>query len=262
MNDLKIFENPAFGSVRVVERDGDPWFVAKDVAISLEYPASSISQMKNLLSSVPDEWKGLNPIMTPGGEQEVVTLSEQGLYFFLGRSDKPKALPFQKWLAGEVLPSIRRHGAYLTPAKIEEVLLNPDTLIRLATDLKEERARCVALEEKAAADRPKVVFAESVEVAQTSILVGEMAKLIKQATGYDTGQDRFFAWLRANGYLHSKKGSQYNLPTQRSVDAGWMEIKEGTRIGSSGECHITRTPKISGRGQIYFINLFKAKMAA
>ena len=104
--------------------------------------------------------------------------------------------------------------------------------------------------------RPKVVFAESIEVAKTSILVGEMAKLIKQATGYDIGQNRFFEWLRNRGYLH-KDGSQTNMPTQRSMDAGWMEIKEGTRIGSSGESHITRTPKITGKGQIYFINLFK-----
>ena len=109
--------------------------------------------------------------------------------------------------------------------------------------------------------RPKVVFAESIEVAQTSILVGEMAKLIKQATGYDIGQNRFFEWLRNRGYLH-KSGSQTNMPTQRCIDNGWMEIKEGTRIGSSGESHITRTPKITGKGQIYFINLFKKLVEA
>lgn len=114
----------------------------------------------------------------------------------------------------------------------------------------------LALEQKMEEVRPKVVFAESIEVAKTSILVGKMAKLIKQATGYDIGQNRFFEWLRNRGYLH-KEGSQSNMPTQRSMDAGWMEIKEGTRIGSSGESHITRTPKITGKGQIYFINLFK-----
>lgn len=125
----------------------------------------------------------------------------------------------------------------------------------------EERRRIahearLALEQKMEEVRPKVVFAESIEVAKTSILVGEMAKLIKQATGYDIGQNRFFEWLRNRGYLH-KDGSQTNMPTQRSMDAGWMEIKEGTRIGSSGESRITRTPKITGKGQIYFINLFK-----
>ena len=114
----------------------------------------------------------------------------------------------------------------------------------------------LALEQKMEEVKPKVVFAESIEVAKTSISVGEMAKLIKQATGYDIGQNRFFEWLRSRGYLH-KDGSQTNMPTQRSMDAGWMEIKEGTRIGSSGESRITRTPKITGKGQIYFINLFK-----
>ena len=136
------------------------------------------------------------------------------------------------------------------------MLEDPDVLIRALTALKEERARRVALEARAEADRPKVVFAESIEVAKTSILIGEMAKLIKQATGYPMGQNRFFDWLRSHGYLH-KGGSQKNAPTQRCIDAGWMEVKEGTRIGSSGECHITRTTKITGKGQIYFVNMFR-----
>lgn len=253
MNELKIFENAAFGAVRVVEVNGEPWFVAKDVLRALGYAEDS--NPSRVTQSVPDEWKGVNPIHTPGGMQEMLIISEQGLYFFLGRSDKPAALPYQKWIAGDVMPAIRRHGAYLTPDMTEKVLSDPDTIIRLATDLKAEREKRRKLEAQAAADRPRVVFAESIEVAKTSILVGEMAKLIKQATGCDMGQNRFFEWLRANGYLH-KGGSARNMPTQRCIDAGWMEIKEGTRIGSSGECHITRTPKITGKGQIYFVNLF------
>ena len=259
MNELKIFENAAFGSVRVIEREGQPWFVAKDVAGALGY--AETSNAARLFSSVPDEWKGVKPIHTLGGEQEILCLSEQGLYFFLGRSDKPAAFPFQKWLAGEVIPSIRRHGMYATPQTVEAMLDDPDTTIKILTALKEERAQRQALEAKAEADRPKIVFAESIEVAKTSILVGEMAKLIKQATGHDIGQNRFFDFLRDNGYLH-KSGSQRNMPTQRSIEAGWMEVKEGTRIGSSGECHITRTTKITGRGQIYFINLFATRKAA
>ena len=262
MNDLKIFENEAFGAVRVVERDGEPWFVASDVARALKYSESSLETIGKLFISVPVEWTDRKqiPVRSENGVEqlrELLIISEQGLYFFLGRSDKPGALPCQKWIAGDVLPSIRKHGAYLTPAKLEEVLLNPDTLIRLATDLKAEREKRIALEAQAEADRPKVVFAESIEVAKTSILVGEMAKLIKQATGYDIGQNRFFDWLRDSGYLH-KGGSQRNMPTQRCIEAGWMEIKEGSRIGSSGECHITRTTKITGNGQIYFINLFRS----
>lgn len=253
MTDLKVFEKAEFGSVRVVEREGEPWFVAKDVAKALGYASTN---MTTVFQAVPEEWKGSNPIATPGGEQEMLILSEQGLYFFLGRSDKPGALPFQKWLAGDVLPAIRRHGVYATPDMTERMLEDPDVLIRALTALKEERARRVALEARAEADRPKVVFAESIEVAKTSILIGEMAKLIKQATGYPMGQNRFFDWLRSHGYLH-KGGSQKNAPTQRCIDAGWMEVKEGTRIGSSGECHITRTTNITGKGQIYFVNMFR-----
>ena len=259
MNDMKIFENSEFGAVRVVDVNGEPWFVAKDVLRALDY--ADDYNPSRAMQAIPGEWKGVHRMHTPGGEQEMLIISEQGLYFFLGRSDKPKALPYQKWVAGDVVPTIRKHGGYLTPAKLEEALTDPDTIIRLATNLKAEREKRQALEAQAAADRPKVVFAESIEVAKTSILVGEMAKLIKQATGCDMGQNRFFEWLRANGYLH-KGGSARNMPTQRCIDAGWMEIKEGTRIGSSGECHITRTPKVTGKGQIYFVNLFREKKVA
>lgn len=259
MSNMKIFENSEFGAVRVVDVNGEPWFVAKDVLRALDY--ADDYNPSRAMQAIPGEWKGVHRMHTPGGEQEMLIISEQGLYFFLGRSDKPKALPYQMWVAGDVVPTIRKHGGYLTPAKLEEALTDPDTIIRLATNLKAEREKRQALEAQAAADRPKVVFAESIEVAKTSILVGEMAKLIKQATGCDMGQNRFFEWLRANGYLH-KGGSARNMPTQRCIDAGWMEIKEGTRIGSSGECHITRTPKVTGKGQIYFVNLFREKKAA
>ena len=156
------------------------------------------------------------------------------------------------------IPSIRRTGGYGALALPN--FRNPAEAARAWADKEEQRLleeqKRLALEQRMEEVKPKVVFAESIEVAKTSISVGEMAKLIKQATGYDIGQNRFFEWLRNRGYLH-KDGSQTNMPTQRSMDAGWMEIKEGTRIGSSGESRITRTPKITGKGQIYFINLFK-----
>ena len=252
MNDLKIFENVAFGAVRVVERDGEPWFVARDVCECLE-----LGNPRTSIALLDEDEKGVHTMDTPGGQQEMSIVSEAGLYSLILRSRKPEAKAFKRWITHEVLPAIRRHGAYLTPDMVEKVISDPDTIIRLATDLKTEREKRIALEAQAEADRPKVVFAESIEVAKTSILVGEMAKLIKQATGYDIGQNRFFDWLRDSGYLH-KGGSQRNMPTQRCIEAGWMEIKEGSRIGSSGECHITRTTKITGKGQIYFINLFRS----
>lgn len=252
MNDLKIFENEAFGAVRVVERDGEPWFVARDVCECLE-----LGNPRTSIALLDEDEKGVHTMDTPGGQQAMSIVSEAGLYSLILRSRKPEAKAFKRWITHEVLPAIRRHGAYLTPDMVEKVISDPDTIIRLATDLKTEREKRIALEAQAEADRPKVVFAESIEVAKTSILVGEMAKLIKQATGYDIGQNRFFDWLRDSGYLH-KGGSQRNMPTQRCIEAGWMEIKEGSRIGSSGECHITRTTKITGKGQIYFINLFRS----
>ena len=256
MNDMKIFENSEFGAVRVVDVNGEPWFVAKDVCECLE-----LGNPRTSIALLDEDEKGVHTMDTPGGAQEMSIVSEAGLYSLILRSRKPEAKAFKRWITHEVLPSIRKTGGYLTPAKLEEALTDPDTIIRLATNLKVERKKRQALEAHAAADRPKVVCAESIEVAKTSILVGEMAKLIKQATGCDMGQNRFFEWLRANGYLH-KGGSARNMPTQRCIDAGCMEIKEGTRIGSSGECHITRTPKVTGKGQIYFMNLFREMKAA
>ena len=217
-----------------------------------------IGNTGDMIAALDDDEKGIDSIDTPGGRQEMSTVSEPGLYSLILRSRKPEAKRFKRWITHEVLPSIRRTGGYGAPALPN--FRNPAEAARAWADKEEQRLleeqKRLALEQKMEEVRPKVVFAESIEVAKTSILVGEMAKLIKQATGYDIGQNRFFEWLRNRGYLH-KDGSQTNMPTQRSMDAGWMEIKEGTRIGSSGESRITRTPKITGKGQIYFINLFK-----
>jgi len=261
MNDLHLFKNEQFGSVRLyVDADGAAWFCGKDIAAGLDYPESSLSQINNLMGTVPAEWKGHRILMTPGGLQDMLCLTEQGVYFFLFRSDKPRALPYQKWLAGEVLPSIRKHGGYLTPAKIEEALLNPDTLIRLATDLKAERARREELEIKVEADRPKTIFADAVDASKTSILVGELATVLRQ-NGVNIGQNRLFALLREDGWLN-KQGDRYNLPTQKAVDSGLMQIKERTVANPDGSIRITRTPKITGKGQCYFVNKFLNRASA
>lgn len=256
MNDMKIFENSEFGAVRVVDVNGEPWFVARDVASALGYVDTT--QAIRMHCEKAKDFRGVEMTATA---TPMKIIPEEDVYALIFGSRLESAKQFRRWICDEVLPAIRKHGGYLTPAKLEEALTDPDTIIRLATNLKAEREKRQALEAQAAADRPKVVFAESIEVAKTSILVGEMAKLIKQATGCDMGQNRFFEWLRANGYLH-KGGSARNMPTQRCIDAGWMEIKEGTRIGSSGECHIIRTPKVTGKGQIYFVNLFREMKAA
>ena len=182
MNEIKIFERAEFGSVRVVEKDGEPWFLAKDICLCL-----GIGNTADAVSSLDDDEKGVDIVDTLGGAQEMSIISEAGLYSMILRSRKPNAKAFRRWVTHEILPSIRKHGAYMTPEKLEEALMNPDTIIKLAQELKAEREKRQSLEMKAKEDLPKVIFAESIEVAKTSILVGEMAKLIKQATGLDIG---------------------------------------------------------------------------
>jgi anti-repressor protein len=182
-NGLQVFDFEGKRG-RFVMVDGEPWFVAKDVAEALGYEWKT-----NLIYNVPGEWRGTKPVSTPGGTQDMACLSEHGLYFFLARSDKPKALPFQKKIAGEILPSIRKHGAYMTPRKIAEILTDPDTIIGLAQTLKRESEKTSILTDKIDADRPKVLFADSVSASAASILVGELAKLLRQ-NGVEMGQNR------------------------------------------------------------------------
>ena len=249
MNNLQIF-NYNGNEVRTIQKDGEPWWVLKDVCGIL-----GISKYRDTASRLDEDERGSVRVDTPGGEQEMTVVNESGLYNVILRSDKPEAKPFRKWVTSEVLPSIRKHGAYMTPQKIEEVLLNPDTIIKLATELKAEQEKRVALESKVEQDKPLVAFANSVSVAKSSILVGELAKLLKQ-NGVDTGQNRLFAWMRENGYLISRKGTDYNMPTQRSMEMELFEIKLTTISHGDGHTSISKTPKVTGKGQIYFINLF------
>lgn len=238
--------------VRVTTEDDLLWFVAKDVADALEY--SEYSNPARLFQIVPEEWKGVKPIHTPYGTQNMVSVTEQGLYFFLARSDKKKAVPFQKWLAGEVVPSIRKHGAYMTPEMIEKTLTNPDFIIGLCQRLKEEQAKTQHLEAKTQADAPKVLFAEAVSVSSSEILVGDLAKLLKQ-NGVDIGQNRLFERLRNAGFL-MKQGTSKNMPSQLSMEMGLFRIKETVINKPDGSVLIKRTPMVCGKGQVYFINYF------
>jgi anti-repressor protein len=167
----------------------------------------------------------------------------------------PAAAKFENWVFNEVLPTIRKHGAYMTPEKIEEALLNPDTLIKLATDLKLERARRHELEAKTLADRPKVIFADSVTASETTILIGELAKILKQ-NHIDIGQNRLFQWLRDEGYLIKRKGTDFNMPTQYAMELGLFYIKETAITHSDGHISVSKTTKVTGKGQEFFINKF------
>jgi phage antirepressor YoqD-like protein len=189
--------------------------------------------------------------------QEMQTLSEQGVYFYLARSDMPAALPFQRKIAGEILPSIRKYGIYMTPQKIEEVLYNPDTIINLAQALKKEQTKARELEARIEENRPKVLFADSVSASQTTILIGELAKILRQ-NGVEVGQNRLFEKLREEGYL-MKYGSSRNMPTQRSMELALFEVRETAINRSDGVIEIKKTPKVTGFGQVFFINKFRGR---
>ena len=252
MNEIKVFENSEFGILRGVEINGESWLVGKDVAERLGYS----NPRKAIIDHVDDEDKcdGVTIRDSMGREQNPICINESGLYSLVLGSKLPNAKKFKRWVTSEVLPAIRKHGGYLTPEKVEEALLNPDVLIRLATELKDEREARKALESKVAEDAPKVLFAQAVEQAENSILVGDLAKLIKQ-NGTDIGQKRLFARLRAEGYL-GKIGESYNMPTQRAMEMHLFRISERTINNPDGSVRLTRTVKVTGKGQVYFINRY------
>ena len=250
MNELEIFNNPEFGQIRATEINGEPYFVGKDIAEALGYT----NPQKAIRDHVDEEDKTLNESFTVNGTMAVL-ISESGVYSLVFGSQLPKAKEFKHWVTSEVLPTIRKHGAYATPATIESIIADPDNGIRLLQALKEEQEKRKALEAQNAEMKPKALFAEAVTASKTSILVGELAKILKQ-NGIETGQKRLFQWMRDNGYL-IKSGSATNMPTQKSMDKGLFEIKETTITNPDGSVRITKTPKITGRGQVFFINLFK-----
>uniref|UniRef100_UPI0025874137 phage antirepressor n=1 Tax=uncultured Lacticaseibacillus sp. TaxID=2775882 RepID=UPI0025874137 len=199
-------------------------------------------------------------IVTPFGTQTMTVISEPGLYQLAGESKLPSAGPFQDWVYEQVLPSIRKHGAYMTPETIEKAIYNPDFIINLATKLKDEQAKTAALTADNETMKPKALFADAVATSHTTILVGDLAKVLKQ-NGVDIGAKRLFAWLREQGYLIKRIGADYNSPTQRAMELGLFEVKETAISHSDGHVTVQKTPKVTGKGQQYFINKFLQKEA-
>ena len=223
----------------------NPLFKATDIAEWIDYGVSNVSKM---VKNIDDTEK----IITRTNNTSATFLTEDGLYEVLMQSRKPIAKQFKKEVK-KILKTIRLNGMYAT----DKLLDNPDLAIQAFTKLKEERERRLQLEHEAEINKPKVIFAEAVETSKTSILIGELAKLIKQ-NGYDIGQKRLFAWLRDNGYLIKiSRRTDYNMPTQRAMELGLFEIKETAITHSDGHISINKTVKVTGKGQIYFINKFK-----
>lgn len=249
---LKLF-NFNGAQLRIVDKNGKPWFVLKDVCEVLGDLAPRV--VKQRLS---DDVCSTYPIPDSLGRmQDTTIINEDGLYDVILESRKQEAKAFRKWVTGEVLPTVREHGAYLTPEKTEEILLNPDTIIQLATQLKLEREAKQRLAIQLEANKPKVLFAEALEVSSNTILVGELAKLLKQ-NGVEIGQNRLFKHLRQEGYLMKSKDDRWNDPTQRSMEMGLFEVKVRTINNPDGSVRTTKTTKVTGKGQIYFINKFKS----
>ena len=245
MNELQNFN---FNNlpVRTVLVNDEPWFVGKDVADILGYSNSR----KALSDHVDDEDKGVTKIDTLGGNQNITIINESGLYSLILKSKKPQAKQFKRWVTHEVLPTIRKHGAYMTDAKAQDVISGnglADLLLQAGNQIKQ-------LELEKSQMKPKALFADSVSASESTILIRDLAKILKQ-NGVDIGEKRLFTWLRDNGYLVKKIGSDYNSPTQRSMNLGILEFTESTYV-HNGKTIVTKTPKVTGKGQIYFVNKF------
>lgn len=251
--ELKIFEKAEFGSVRVVMKGGEPWFVASDVAMALGYT--------NRAEAIRDHCKKVNKInhhsktLPPSPPVNFLIIPESDVYRLVMRSNLPAATEFQDWVCEEVLPSIRRTGGYLAtkPDDTPEVIMARAVLVAQDT-IKRLEDRNSELEGVVSEMKPKALFADSVASSTSSILVGQLAALIRQ-NGVDMGQNRLFEWMRGRGYLVSS-GARRNSPTQKSLNMGLFEVKERAINNPDGSVRLTLTTKVTGKGQIYFVNKF------
>lgn len=250
MQELQIFKNSEFGEIRTSTVNNEPYFSLNDVCRILEI--NNPSQAKTRLNK--DGVISNEVIDSMGRTQQANFINEPNLYKLIFQSRKSEAERFADWVTSEVLPTIRKHGAYMSSEVIEKTLSDPDYLIQLATNLKEEKAKRALAEAQIERDKPKVLFADSCEVAENSILIGEFAKRLKQ-NGYDIGQNKLFEWLRRHDYL-CKSGERKNLPTQYSMERGLFEVKTRIVSNPNGSVRTTSTTKVTGKGQIYFTNKF------
>lgn len=237
-------------NLNVVEKNGEVYFDAEQSAIGM-----GISQIKS--DKLYVRWERVREYLNSPQVGKGDYITEPQFYELAIKANNQIARKFQHWVTHEVLPSIRKHGAYMTPETIEKAIYNPDFIINLATQLKDEQAKTAALTADNETMKPKALFADAVATSNTSILIGDLAKLIRQ-NGVDIGQNRLFAWLREHGYLIGS-GDRRNMPTQRAMDLELFDIKERTFQNPDGSVRITKTTKVTGKGQQYFINKFLQK---
>ena len=236
--------------VRTMTLNDEPYFIGRDLTAILQYSNGP----KAIRDHVDADDKLTERIVLAGQHREVTLINESGLYSLILGSKLPTAKEFKHWVTSEVLPAIRKHGAYMTPQTIEKALLNPDTIINLATQLKREQEQRKQLQAENEQMKPKALFADAVSTSNSSILIGQLAKILRQ-NGVNIGQNRLFAWMRKNGYLGTR-GSNRNVPTQRSMELGQFKTKETVINHSDGHTTVNITTKVTGKGQQYFINKF------
>lgn len=259
MNNLQIFKSPDFGQVRTIQQNGEPWFIGKDVAEILGYkkPENAIAV------HVDDEDKTTTLIQGTGSnyKSNTVIINESGLYSLILSSKMPKAKEFKRWVTSEVIPAIRKTGGYIAVSEnMTDAEIMAKAVLVAQSTIRQRDRRIKELESDVAAAKPKVLFADAVSASDSTILIGDLAKLIKQ-NGHPIGQKRLFEWLRGNGYLIKRQGADYNSPTQRAMEMGLFKIKETAISHSDGHVSVSKTTKVTGKGQQYFINKFCGELA-
>lgn len=242
-NGLQVFTNKQFGQVRTINHNGEPWFVAADVCKALEIANPSVA-----IDRIDEDERAKFNL---GRQGEGYAVNEPGLYSLVLGSRKPEAKAFKRWITHEVIPAIRRHGVYAAPDTLEQMLKDPDSMIKILQTLKEERAARLDAEEKNRANAPKVLFADSVAQAENEILIGELAKLLRQ-NGVETGQNRLYDQLRRDGFIMKNS----TIPTQRAMELGIFRVIERSITQPNGTTRVTKTTKVTGKGQIYFVNRY------
>lgn len=252
MNNLQIFDSPDFGQIRTIQQNGEPWFVGKDVADILGYQNGS----RDVNRHVDEDDRQNYQNGTFESNRGLTIINESGLYSLILSSKMPKAKEFKRWVTSEVIPAIRKTGGYIAGSEnMTDAEIMAKAVLVAQSTIRQRDQRIKELESDVAAAKPKVLFADAVSASDSTILIGDLAKILKQ-NGYNTGQKHLFQWLRDNGYLIKRQGADYNSPTQRSMELGLFRVKETPIIHADGHVTVNKTVKVTPKAQIYFANKF------
>lgn len=252
MNNLQIFDSPDFGQIRTIQQNGEPWFVGKDVADILGYQNGS----RDVNRHVDEDDRQNYQNGTFESNRGLTIINESGLYSLILSSKMPKAKEFKRWVTSEVIPAIRKTGGYIVGSEnMTDAEIMAKAVLVAQSTIRQRDQRIKELESDVAAAKPKVLFADAVSASDSTILIGDLAKILKQ-NGHPIGQKRLFNWMREQGYLIKRAGADYNSPTQRAMEMGLFKIKETAISHSDGHVSVSKTTKVTGKGQQYFINKF------